>query len=105
MRKLRTGLSKRKADDIVAFDVRRVSDISDYVLLASAGSVPHLRALTEDTELVLDEAGVKQYRISGDPASGWVVVDCLDVVVHLMSEDKRAYYSLEELWERAPRVR
>jgi len=105
LKKMRAALADRKAEDMLAFDVRRVSDITDYVLLASAGSTPHLRALTEEMERVLEEQGVRQYRISGEPSTGWVVVDCLDVVAHLMLEDKRKYYALEELWERAPRVR
>ncbi len=99
-------MSEKKGDDILAFDVRRVSDITDYVLLASAGSTPHLRALVEAVEDVMDEEeDVPQYRISGEPSSGWVVVDCIDVVVHLMLGEKRKYYALEELWERAPRAR
>ena len=62
---------------------------------------PTLKALVAGTQAAMKEAGVNSYRTSGDPQSGWIVVDYVDVVVHVFSPEARAYYALEKLWETA----
>lgn len=79
-------------------DVREVSSVTDYYVIVSGSSSPHLRALAEDTSVALKHRGSPVYRQSGEPGSGWVVLDYVDVVVHIFSPEMRAYYALERLW-------
>ena len=96
----------RKAEDIVVLDVRKLSSVTDYFVIASALSDPHLRAVAEDVEVRLrEEADLDALAVDGTAAAGWVVLDYFDVMVHVMRRDLRARYDLEGLWNDAPRVR
>ncbi|NGO39780.1 ribosome silencing factor [Limisphaera ngatamarikiensis] len=95
----------KKAEDIVVLDVRKLSSIADYFVIASATSEPHLRAVLEEvTEKLEQEHGLRPFGVDGHQATGWVVLDYFDVIVHLMRSDVRAHYDLEGLWGDAPRV-
>ena len=83
-------------------DVRKTSSITDFHILATGTSSPHLRALANELRARLKDLGVPGYRSTGTPDSGWVVSDCVDVIVHLFSPEARAYYDLDELWKDAP---
>jgi ribosome-associated protein len=96
----------RKAEDIVVLDVRKVSSVTDYFVIASALSDPHLRAVAEEVEVRLKtESDLPVQAVDGTGASGWVVLDYFDVMVHVMRKDVRDHYDLEGLWNDAPRVR
>jgi ribosome-associated protein len=96
----------RKAEDIVVLDVRKLSSVTDYFVIASALSDPHLRAVTEEIEVRLkNESGLQANAVDGTAAAGWVVLDYFDVMVHVMRGDVREHYDLEGLWNDAPRVR
>ena len=69
-------------------------------MVATGTAAPHLKALVAGTQQAMRQAGVSSYRTSGDPESGWIVVDYVDVVVHVFSPEARAYYALERLWEK-----
>ncbi len=96
----------RKAEDIVVLDVRKLSSVTDYFVVASALSDPHLRAIVEEVEIRLKrEEGLRASAVDGTTAAGWVVLDYFDVMVHVMRRDIRDRYDLEGLWNDAPRVR
>ena len=95
-----SALEDRKAEDVRTYDVRGVSGLADFFVVASGTAAPHLKALAAASQAAMKEKGVDSYRTSGDPASGWIVVDYVDVVVHLFSPEARAYYALEKLWEK-----
>lgn len=96
----------RKAEDIRVLDVRKLSSVTDYFVIASALSDPHLRAVAEEVEARLKrESKLQAHAIDGTPAAGWVVLDYFDVMVHVMRKDVREHYDLEGLWNDAPRVR
>ncbi len=102
-RAVRDALLDKKALDPVILDVRELSGITDFFVLASGGSPPHLKALTSEAQRRAQEtAGVKG-RTEGEPDSGWMVLDFGGVVAHLFLKETRAYYGLEELWNDAPR--
>lgn len=85
--------------------MRGISSFTDFFLIASGTSDPHLKALVNDLEGRLSkEHDVKAMAVDGFPMSQWVVADFSDVVVHLFSKDKREYYGLEDLWSDAPRL-
>ena len=85
-------------------DVRGISNLTDYCVVASGTSAPHLKALTTEVQHAMKQRGI-QARRSGLPESGWVVVDCLDAVIHIFAPEARTYYAIEGLWKEAPTVR
>lgn len=85
--------------------MHRSSGITDYYVIVSGSSGPHLKAMYNEVEQQLKGEGVLPYRRSGDPFSGWLVLDYVDVILHILSREKREYYAIEELWDNAPRVR
>ena len=97
-------LDDKKAIDPVVLDVREVSSVTDYYIIVTGSSPPHIRALAEELAVTLKHRGSPVYRQSGDPESGWVVLDYVDVVVHIFDPEMRAYYALERLWADAEAV-
>src|SRR5580692_554689 len=96
----------KKAENIVILDVREVSSVTDYFVIASGTSEPHLRAIVDEIEDTLrDENDVRPRAIDGTLHTGWVVLDFFDVIVHVMRQDVRDRYDLETLWGDAPKVR
>ena len=78
--------------------------MTNFFVIATGTSNPHIKALGGVVEHVLKEKGIPCYRRAGTPESAWMVVDYLDVVVHIFSEETRDYYSLERLWGDAAEV-
>jgi ribosome-associated protein len=96
----------KKAENIVILDVRKLSSITDYFVIASGTSEPHLRAITNEvTDKLRDEYELRPRAIDGDNQATWQVLDFFDVIVHVMRADVRDKYDLESLWGDAPRVR
>lgn len=95
----------RKAEDIVVLDVRKISSITDFFVIASGGSDPHLRAVMNEIDGELQKRHqLKCTRIDGDHLSGWIVMDYGDVIVHVMRPDSRKTYDLEGLWSDAAKL-
>ncbi len=92
------ALEGRKGADVKIYDVRGKSDLADFFVVATGAAAPHLKALVAESQAAMKSRGVMSYRTSGDPESGWIVVDYIDVVVHVFSPEARAYYALEKLW-------
>jgi len=96
----------KKAEDIVILDVRNLSDITDYFVIATGTSEPHLRAIVEEiTDKLQTEHGLRPRATDGSVQTAWVVLDFFDVIVHILRPDVRERYDLEGLWGDAPRVR
>ena len=96
----------KKAEDIVILDVQKLSSVTDYFVIATGTSEPHLRALVEEiTGVVREEYGLRPRASDGTAQNHWVVLDYFDVIVHVMRGDTRAHYDLESLWGDARRVR
>ena len=85
-------------------DLRQVAPFADYFVIMSAESSRQIEALEEDITQILKEEQVRRFRREGTAASGWVLLDFSDVVVHIFGPEERAYYDLERLWSRAPQV-
>jgi ribosome-associated protein len=86
---------------VVILDVRGLSSVTDYYLLATGNSSPHLKALAGEVQDAMEAEGRTCYRRAGKPESHWIVADYLDFVVHLFTPDTRAHYALEKLWNDA----
>lgn len=97
-------LEGKKAEQLLVLDVRKVSSVTDFFLIATGTSAPHLKALAEEVDVRLKAEGVRSYRHSGESESGWIVLDYVDLVVHLFTPEVRSYYDLERLWKDAPRL-
>ena len=96
----------RKAEEIVILDVRKLSSVTDYFVIASSLSDPHLRAIAQEVEVRLkEEKNIAAEAVDGTASAGWVVLDYFDVMVHVMRKGVREHYDLEGLWNDAPRVR
>ncbi len=86
-------------------DLRGISTFTDFFVICSAASEPQLKAIAGEIESRLrEEHNVRAVAIDGFPISQWIVLDYLQVVVHVFHQEKRAFYSLEDLWGDAPRL-
>jgi ribosome-associated protein len=97
-------LDEKKAGDLTVLDVSAQSSITDYLVLATATSEPHLRALRVELEKVFDSDGVQLVGMEAPQESGWIVLDAFDVMVHLFLPSMRERYGLERLWQDAKAV-
>jgi ribosome-associated protein len=96
----------RKAENIVILDVRDLSSVTDYFVIASGTSEPHLRAIVEEiTDRLREDYDLRPLRKDGSMQGAWVVLDFFDVIVHVMRQDARERYDLEGLWGDAARVK
>src|SRR5881275_3086596 len=96
----------RKAENIVILDMRELSSVTDYFVIAAGTSEPHLRAIVEEISSKLrDDHDVRPRAVDGTVHGAWVVLDFFDVIVHVMRADVRERYDLESLWGDAPRVK
>ena len=96
----------KKAEDITILDVRKLSSVTDYFVIASGTSEPHLRAIVDEiTDRLRDEHQLRPQAVDGTFKAAWVVLDFFDVIVHVMRGDVRERYDLEALWGDAPRVK
>jgi len=96
----------KKAENIVVLDVRKLSSVTDYFVIASGTSEPHLRAIVDEiTERLREEHNIRPRAVDGTVHAAWVVLDYFDVIVHAMRHDIRERYDLEGLWGDAPRVK
>ncbi len=93
-----------KARDILVLDMRGVTALYDFFVLASGSSRRQIHTLAEEIDAALHAEGEQRLSIEGYEASKWVVQDYGDIVVHIFDPDAREYYALEELWADAPRL-
>ena len=94
-----------KSENICIYDLRDFSSLTDYAVVCTALSVPHIRSVVKDIDHLVDEAtGVSSVYQENKAASLWAVLDYIDVMVHIMGADAREFYSLDTLWEKAPKI-
>jgi ribosome-associated protein len=102
-RAARAALDK-KAVDLTVLDVQGVSTVTDYFLVCSGRSAPHVKTIADAIREELKEDGVRPLHAEGQAESGWVLLDYGDVLMHVFLADTRAYYALERLWGDAPSI-
>lgn len=96
----------KKAEDIAVLDVRQLSTFTDFLIVAGGNSEPHLKALASGIRQGMRENhGIRAHSEDGGASSQWIVLDYIDVVIHLFAADKRSYYGIEDLWGDAPRLK
>ena len=91
--------AEKKAIDIVVLDVRKDSDVADYMVIAGAESSPQLRAIFEGVVAHLQDRGIRLLRQDGHANGRWVALDYVGLLVHILLSEARAFYRLEHMWE------
>lgn len=97
-------LDDKKAENIVILDLRKVANISEYFIVATAANAPHLKALSDGLQRLFKNEQYEGYRAAGTGESGWIIADYYGVMVHVFSAEMRALYDLEKLWKDAKRI-
>lgn len=93
----------KKAENIVLLDLRGLSPVTDFFVICSVGSSPQLRAVRDEVVVQMREKhGMKPMFVDGSFDSQWIIINFPNVLVHVLSEEKREFYALEELWGDAP---
>lgn len=104
VKKCHKALDDKKAEDIKILDVRGKSPITNYFIVATATSAPHMRALAGELDKTLKDMGVNEIRREYNDGSGWIVVDGFDFMAHIFLPEQRGLYGIEALWKDAENV-
>ena len=96
-------LDKKKAIDIIGIETKELTVMSDYFIIASGTSNAHVRALADEVDDEMKKLGVEVDHIEGR-ATGWILLDYNDVLVHVFQPESRQYYNIERLWNDAARI-
>jgi ribosome-associated protein len=99
-----TFASDKKAEDISVLDMRKVANFCDYFVLSTGTSTRHVRAIAEGIDEGLQELGMNVTYKQGFKDGHWALLDCGNVVAHVFDRETREFYSLDHLWQEAPKV-
>ena len=88
-----------KGENLLLLDVKKLSALSDYVLIVTGNSSTHCRAIAENIRVQAKKNKLTILGFESDPQSEWILLDLSDTIVHVMQEEKRQYYALEKLWQ------
>ena len=97
-------LEDKKAEDVVVLDVSKHTNIADYFVIATANSSVHARALSKYLIEELEKRGIRPDHVEGEEEANWILIDFIDIIVHLFLREWREYYDLEWLYSSARRV-
>ncbi|ANO51988.1 ribosome silencing factor [Woeseia oceani] len=96
------ALEEVKAKDIVELDVRKMTSVTDYMIVASGTSNRHIKALADNVADRAREAGHRPMGVEGEEGSEWVLLDLNDILVHVMLPRVREFINIEKLWSLSP---
>lgn len=97
-------LEDRHCDNVVVFDVRGLCQVTDYIMIATGTSDRQIKSLGSELKVLAKERDIARMGDHVDEDTSWLVVDLVDVVVHLFEEATREHYDLEMMWDDAPQV-
>lgn len=89
----------KKANNIIVFELKMQSRMTDFMVLLSGESQPQIRAIVKTIEENLRKKGIKGFSWEGEISSGWIILDIGNIIIHIMDELLRKYYNLEEIWQ------
>lgn len=98
------GADEARALEIVVLDMRALTSICDYFVVCHGRSATHVRAVAEQIEQTMKQCDILAHHREGRAGASWIVLDYLDVVVHVFDEEARQFYGIERLWGDAPRT-
>lgn len=93
------AISSKKGLNIKLIEIGDISSLADYMVIATATSSTHVKAIADEVEYQLDEAGISVSHIEGYRSNSWILLDYVDVIVHIFSDEAREFYDLERLWQ------
>lgn len=93
------AISSKKGLDIQVIEIRDISVIADYMVIATGTSSTHVKALADEVEYQLDKAGISVSHIEGYRSNSWILLDYVDVIVNVFSDEAREFYDLDRLWQ------
>ncbi len=91
-------VEEKKGHDTVLLNLKGISNVTDYFMIVTGNSTTQVKAIADNLEERLPEAGIQILRIEGLPEAQWVLVDAGDLVIHVMTPEQRDFYNLERLW-------
>ncbi len=94
----------KKAYDLVALDISEIASFADYFLLCTGDSSRQMQAIADEVEQRLKTFGIRPAHVEGYQNAEWILMDYMDLVVHIFSKNARAYYDLERLWRDGKRL-
>ena len=97
-------LDGRHCEDVLIFDLRGLSDVTDYILIASGSSDRQITSVASELRGFADERSIDRFGSEQDASTTWLVIDLIDEVVHIFEPSTRAHYDLEMMWNDAPRI-
>ena len=92
------ALEDRKAEDVKIIDIREISPVADYFVIADGTNQNQIQAMRDACEEALYKAGLKTKQIEGNSSSTWILMDYGDIIVHIFSKEDRLFYDLERIW-------
>lgn len=93
------AISNKKGLDIQVIEISDISVLADYMVIATGTSSTHVKALADEVEYRLDEAGISVSHIEGYRSNSWILLDYVDVIVNVFSDEAREFYDLDRLWQ------
>ena len=104
VRIIRDALEEKKGEDVRILDISEVSVLADYFIIANGTSNNQVKALVDNVEEKMSEAGYELKQSEGNGAGTWVLLDYEDIIVHVFDKDNRLFYNLERIWSDGKRV-
>ena len=92
-------MEEKKAEDVKVIDIRNLSVVADYFIVANGSNQNQLLAMQDEVDKVLYTHGIHAKQIEGNRSSTWILMDYEDVIVHLFSKEDRLFYNLEKIWQ------
>ena len=93
------AISSKKGLNIKLIEIGDISSLADYMVIATGTSSTHVKAIADEVEYQLDEAGISVSHIEGYRSNSWILLDYVDVIVHIFSDEAGEFYDLERLWQ------
>lgn len=100
---IKEALLERKAENIQLLDLREITTLTDFFIICEASTDTQIRAITNHvTRSVTEKTGEKVWQKEGTSSMNWVILDYVDIVIHVLDKESRAYYNIEGMWNDAP---
>ena len=96
--------ASKQGEQVAILDVRELISITDYFVITSGASDRQVKTIAEEVMRALKAEGVRPVRVEGETGARWILLDYVDLVVHVFHHEERDYYRLETLWQDAPRI-
>lgn len=93
------ALEDKKAEDVKVIDISGLSIMTDYFVITNAANQPQMDALTDYAVEAFAKAGIEDVKVEGNSASGWILMDADNIILHIFSREARDFYNLERIWQ------